>query len=178
MDIRYKTFPGKINTTLADRTVVELRRAYYSAVSYIDSLVGEILDKLVELGLENQTIISFLGDHGFQLGEHGEWKKMTNFELATRIPLMIHIPGSTDHGIITDRLVEAVDLYPTLIDAAGLPSITLCSENDPTWTTLCTEGTSLMTLVANQEAQWKTAAFSQGGVHICRVANGDLTWEN
>ncbi len=160
-DIEPSNYTGSMNTSMADNTVVNLRRAYYSSVSYIDSLVGQVMDKLDELGLANQTIITFLGDHGWQLGEHGEWCKQTNFELATRIPMMVHVPGKTDQGIMTDKLVEAVDLYPTIVEAAGLPPLPLCPMNRSTRTMLCREGNSLMPIITNQSDAWKTAVFSQ-----------------
>ena len=56
-------------------------------------------------------------------GEHGEWCKHTNFELATHAPMMVHVPGLTDQGIVTEQLTEFVDLYPTLAEAAGLPKV-------------------------------------------------------
>ncbi len=160
-DIKYSNYSGNINTSMADNTVLDLRRAYYSSVSYMDSLIGQLLDKLEELGITNRTIISFLGDHGYQLGEHGEWLKQTNFELATRIPMMIHVPGKTDTGMTTDKLVEAVDLYPTIVDAAGLPSVPLCPVHRSTETMLCREGISLMPIITNHSSSWKTAVFSQ-----------------
>ncbi len=160
-DIKYSNYSGEINTSMADNIVLDLRRAYYSLVSYVDSLVGQLLHKIDELGLAKNTIITFLGDHGWQLGEHGEWMKQTNFELATRIPMMVHVPGKTNKGIATDQLVEAVDLYPTIVDAAGLPSLPLCPVERSNETMLCTEGTSLMPLMNNQSAHWKTAVFSQ-----------------
>ena len=61
-----------------------------------------------------------------QLGEHGAWCKQTNFELATQAPMMVHIPGKTDDGITTEKLVEMVDLFPTIVEAAGFPPIPLC----------------------------------------------------
>ena len=79
--------------------------------------------------MAENTIISFWGDHGWQLGEHGEWCKHTNFELATHAPMMIHIPGKTNEGIVTEKLTEFVDLFPTLVDAAGLKPMTKCPEN-------------------------------------------------
>ena len=160
-DMRYSNCSGNINSTMADIVVLNLRRAYYSAISYIDSLVGKVVDKIGKLGLAQNTIISFLGDHGWQLGEHGEWCKQTNFELATHAPMMIHIPGKTDEGLVTERLTEMVDLYPTIVEAAGLPPIPLCPEANSTKIKLCREGTSLMPLIENPHGPWKTAAFSQ-----------------
>ena len=79
--------------------------------------------------MADSTIVSLLGDHGWQLGEHGEWCKHTNFELATHTPMMVHIPGQTDQGVTTEKLTEMVDLFPTLVDAAGLPALPVCPEN-------------------------------------------------
>jgi len=106
--------------------VLALRRAYYASVSYVDSLVGQVLDQLSALDLAADTIVMFIGDHGWQLGEHGEWCKHTNFELATRAPMMLSIPGLTDRGLISDALVEFVDVFPTIIEAVGLPIPKIC----------------------------------------------------
>lgn len=151
---------GAINTTLPDQVTLDLRRAYYSAVTWTDQLLGEVISELDRLGLSNSTIISFIGDHGFQLGEHGEWTKNTNFEIATRAPMMIGIPGVTDAGIQSDQLTEFVDLFPTLVEAAGLGSIPLCPD-DSTHTALCREGNSLLPLIQDQSTVIKRAAFSQ-----------------
>ena len=84
-DIANKYGYGGINgTQYPDQVTKKLRRAYYSAISYTDSLVGKVIDTLEHLGLASNTIISFWGDHGWQLGEHREWCKQTNFELATQ----------------------------------------------------------------------------------------------
>ena len=84
---------GDFNTTLPDAQTLEIRRAYYACVSYVDGLIGEVLHTLEDLGLANNTVVVFTSDHGFHLGEHAEWGKETNFELATRNPTMIRIPG-------------------------------------------------------------------------------------
>jgi len=159
-DIKRLNATGGINTTLPDKTVLELRRAYCSALSWTDSLVGRVIAQLDNLGLSNNTIISFWGDHGWQLGEHGEWCKQTNFELATHAPMMIHIPKLTDSGVETNTLTEFVDLYPTLVEAAGLPSLELCPVNS-TDVPVCREGTSLMPLITDPSTPVKRAAFSQ-----------------
>ena len=152
---------GAINTTFPDSNVVALRRAYYSAVSFIDSLIGEVIKELDDLGLGDNTIISFLGDHGWQLGEHGEWCKQTNFELSTHAPLMIHIPGMTDEGIVADEITEFVDLFPTLVEAAGLKPLNLCPRKS-NHVRNCREGESLMPLITRLPGfRWKNVAFSQ-----------------
>ena len=160
-DIKKLNFSGAINTSLPDDVVKDLRRAYYSAVSYTDSLVGEVIAELEQLGLAQDTIISLWGDHGWQLGEHGEWCKQTNFELATHAPMMVHVPGLTDNGIVTEQLTEFVDLFPTLVEAAGLKALQLCPD-DSTKVELCREGMSLMPLIKDPKASnWKQRVFSQ-----------------
>lgn len=159
-DIYRLHLSGAINTTLPDQLTINLRRAYYSAVTWVDSLVGEVISELEHLGLANNTIVSFIGDHGYQLGEHGEWCKHTNFELATHAPMMVRIPGLTDHGIKTDKLTEFVDLYPTIVEAAGLGSLRLCPV-DSANIRECHEGASLLPLIRNPNAVIKRAAFSQ-----------------
>jgi len=74
----------------------------------------------------------FVGDHGWQLGEHGEWCKHTNFELATRAPMMLSIPGLTDDGLQSDALVEFVDIFPTVVEAAGLLVPMICPKDSHT----------------------------------------------
>ena len=160
-DTFYSNATGEINSTMDLVVVRNLRRAYYASISYVDSLVGKIVNKLDELGISDNTIISFLGDHGWQLGEHGAWCKQTNFELATHAPLMVRVPGKTDQGIVAEKLTEMVDLYPTIIEAAGLPSPPLCPEINATNVKFCREGTSLMALIDNPDAPWKMAVFSQ-----------------
>ena len=159
-DIKKLNLSGAINTTVPDKVVLNLRRAYYSALTWTDSLIGRVVDELESLGLADNTIISFWGDHGWQLGEHGEWCKHTNFELATHAPMMVHIPGMTDSGIVNEKLTEFVDLFPTLVEAAGLPQLPLCPVNS-SMIDLCREGTSLIPLIKNPSVSWKNASFSQ-----------------
>ncbi|KAK3099006.1 hypothetical protein FSP39_025192 [Pinctada imbricata] len=159
-DLKQKKVEMGINVTFPNQITLDLRRAYYSAISWTDSLVGKVMDELDNLGLSNNTIVSFWGDHGWQLGEHGEWCKQTNFELATHAPMMIHIPGMTDGGIVTEQLTEFVDLFPTLAEAAELSPLPLCPVNS-TKVGLCREGISLMPLIKNPSTPLKEAVFSQ-----------------
>jgi len=105
--------------------------------------------------------VSFWGDHGWQLGEHGEWAKHTNFEIATHAPMMVHVPGLTDKGIRTDKLTEFVDLFPTLAEAAELPPVPLCPEYGAPDVETCTEGISFLPLAIDASQTWKSGAFSQ-----------------
>ena len=82
-----------------------LRHGYYACVSYVDAQVGKVLDALKRLGLEQNTIVVIWGDHGFTLGETSRWCKATNFELDTRVPLLIRTPDLAHPGVATDSLV-------------------------------------------------------------------------
>ena len=98
----------------------QLRHGYYAAVSYTDANVGRLLDALEKEGLAKNTVVVLWGDHGWQLGDHGLWHKHTNFELATRAPLIVRMPGQKAAGKKCDAPVEFVDVYPTLVEACGL----------------------------------------------------------
>jgi len=112
---------GKLKDSIPLTTAEQrkLIHGYWAAVTYIDAQVGKIMDKLDELGLRENTIVVIWGDHGWHLGDHGLWGKATNFEQATRSPLIIAAPGMT--GGSTHAATEFVDLYPTLCELAGLP---------------------------------------------------------
>ena len=159
-DFKAANITGEFNVTLPDDLTIDLRRAYYSTVTYVDTMFGYILQVLEDLGLAGNTIVIFFGDHGFSLGEHAEWDKQTNFELSTHAPLMVRVPELTDSGISTDALVEFVDIFPTLVEAAGLPPLPLCPQNSLE-TALCREGSSFMPLMKNSSLPWKRAVFSQ-----------------
>ncbi len=98
----------------------KLRHGYYAAISFTDHNIGRLLDALDAEGLADNTIIVLWGDHGWQLGDHGLWQKHTNFELATRAPLLISVPRGQTAGQKCEAPVEFVDVYPTLADLCGL----------------------------------------------------------
>jgi arylsulfatase A-like enzyme len=127
----------------------QLIHAYFACISYIDAQIGRLLETLEETGLADNTVVMLWGDHGWHLGENGTWGKHTNLEWGTHSPLLLRVPGHPNAGVATDRLVEFVDVYPSLAEACGLPVPEHC------------EGTSLMPLVRDPSAAWKTAAFSQ-----------------
>jgi iduronate 2-sulfatase len=126
-----------------------LKHGYYACVSFIDAQIGRIFDCLDTLGLRENTIVVVTGEHGYKLGEHGSWGKMTNYEIDLRFPLIISVPGKTDTGVSTSALVEIVDIYPTVCELAGLK------------TRPDLEGISLVPLFQDSERPWKQAAFSQ-----------------
>ena len=137
-----------------------LRRSYYSCISQTDALVGRVIDAMESMGFADDTIIVFWGDHGWQLGEHNTWCKMTNYEDGTRVPFIIKVPGVTDGGMRTKSVVELIDIFPTLTELAGLPVPPLCPA-DTKQPLVCVEGTSLTPLLKDPSMQLKKAAFSQ-----------------
>ncbi len=94
---------------------------YYACVSYVDAQIGLVLDELKRLNLEGDTIVILWGDHGWNLGDHKLWCKHSTFETALKTPLIIKVPGKTN-GAISNDIVEYVDVYPSLIELAGLKS--------------------------------------------------------
>jgi iduronate 2-sulfatase len=134
----------------------ELRRAYAACTSFVDAQVGRVLAELDALGLRENTIVIFWGDHGWHLGEFGIWGKATDHEVATRAPLLVSAPGRKARGLGSSALVEFVDVYPTLCELAGLP------------VPGGLEGTSLVPLLDEPARPWKTAAFSQFPVPALR----------
>jgi arylsulfatase A-like enzyme len=134
---------------LDDQQAREAIRGYRAATSFLDAQVGRVLDELDRLALRDKTIVVFLGDHGWQLGEHAHWCKHTNFDIALRAPLIISAPGANAAGRKTAAIVEFVDLYSTLAELCGLPQPT------------AVDGLSFAPLFHAPREAWKRAAFSQ-----------------
>lgn len=127
----------------------EVIRAYYASVSFMDAQVGKLLDAVDELGLAGNTIIVFWSDHGYNLTEHGQWKKQSLFEEVARVPLFIAAPNAKGNGKVSKRVVELVDLYPTLAR--------LCGMEPPHYLA----GADLTPLLNNAKAKWGRAAYTQ-----------------
>lgn len=127
----------------------ELRWGYYAAISYIDRQIGILVDELKRLDLYKNTAIVVWADHGYHLGEHQLWCKTTNFELDTRVPLIVYVPGQERPGSSSDAIVELVDIYPTLAD--------ICSLGIPQGLA----GRSLKPLIEDPGAPWDRVAISQ-----------------
>jgi len=126
-----------------------LLHGYYACVSYVDAQIGLMLDALEDEGMRENTIVVVWGDHGWHLGEMGIWGKATNYEIATRVPLIVWTPEMKHRGKETEALVELVDLYPTLCDLAGLSK------------PIHLAGKSLLPLFDNPDVKWKQYAVSQ-----------------
>ncbi|MEL7499490.1 MAG: sulfatase [Planctomycetota bacterium] len=136
---------GPIQPELARK----LKHAYLACVSYVDAQIGKTISALEKAGVRDNTIIIVWSDHGWHLGDMGVWGKATNYEIATRVPMMIWTPDMKTHGQQTDALVELVDIYPTLCELAEVPSPSHL------------EGYSFAALLNQPDQAWKTAAFSQ-----------------
>lgn len=145
-DLEHTKHPSVASLTEGEARL--LKHGYYASVSFVDACLGKLLRGLANLGLEKNTIVVVWGDHGWKLGEHGSWCKQTNYDIDVRVPLLVHVPGQASSGVCP-AIVELVDLYPTLCDAAG---ITIPANM---------EGTSFLPLLSNPNLKWKSAAFSQ-----------------
>ncbi len=106
---------GPLNTEMAK----ELIQGYYACVSFVDAQIGKLLHELEKEGLAENTIVVLWGDHGWNLGEHQLWCKHCTFETSLRSPLLIKVPGKTKGRHVTD-ITEFVDIYPSLVELAGL----------------------------------------------------------
>jgi uncharacterized sulfatase len=125
---------------------------YYAAISTLDGEVGAVLDALDKLGLRENTLVLLTSDHGRMLGEHaGIYDKRCLFEQSVHVPFIVAAPGF--EGKTSERLVEMVDIYPTLVEWCGLPM----PEG--------LEGLSLPPLLRDPERPWRQAAFSHSPVH-------------
>lgn len=99
----------------------KLIHGYYAATSYMDAQLGKVLGALESSGLAENTIVVLWGDHGWHLGDHGMWCKHSNYEQAARIPLIVRVPGKPQ--AVVWGMVESVDVYPTLVELAGLERV-------------------------------------------------------
>lgn len=124
-------------------------RAYLATVSYMDAQAGRVVEAVSRLGLAENTIIIFMSDHGWHLGEHGLWHKRSLFEESARVPFIVHVPSAKGNGARSKSLIESLDLFPTLCDLTGVPAPTNL------------EGQSLRTLLNDPTATLHDAAFTE-----------------
>ncbi|WP_437204808.1 sulfatase [Planctomicrobium sp. SH664] len=124
-------------------------QAYSASISFMDAQVGRVLKSLDELGLRDKTIVVFASDHGYHMGEHGLWQKMSLFENAAHVPLIISAPGMKGNGHVATTMAELVDLYPTLAQLCGLTA--------PDYI----DGVSLVPVLENPQVQIKEIAYTQ-----------------
>lgn len=189
MDIRLREDVQKLNLSFPFGPIpkdfqLRIRQHYYAAVSYLDSQVGRLLSALDLLGFSSNTTVVFTSDHGWSLGEHGEWAKYSNFDVVTRVPLMFYVPEVTmatkpiktfpfidvfgptpsfTNGQQTENMVELVDVFPTLAHLSGLKVPKACPDISFK-VELCREGTNRANLLFHREKKQKSdesIAFSQ-----------------
>ena len=132
-------------------------QAYLASINFADDMLGTVLDTLDESAHSQNTVIVLWGDHGWHLGEKRHWRKFALWEEATRVPLMISAPGGTPglpegtrSGAKSGRPVSLLDLYPTLVELAGLP------EQEGL------DGRSLVPLLRNLDMNWQPAVMTHG----------------
>lgn len=137
------------NYGLSDEQCRQCLQAYCASITFMDAQVGRLLDALDELQLTDNTIVVLWGDHGYLLGQHGQWMKQSLFEESAQVPLLIAAPGAKGNGQGCRRIVESVDIYPTLCDLAGIAA----PEN--------LAGASLRPLLDDPAAKWDRPAYTQ-----------------
>lgn len=105
---------------LTEENQRKVLRAYYASIRHMDEQVGRVLGELERLGLAEKTIVVFLSDHGYHLGEHTLWQKLSLMEEGIRVPLIVADPSKSSAGGKCGRVIELIDLFPTLAGLAGL----------------------------------------------------------
>jgi arylsulfatase A-like enzyme len=138
--------PGQLEMTELQKK--QATQAYYATISFMDAQVGRLLNALQESGLAEETIVIFMSDHGFHLGQHDLWQKQDLFEGSVRAPLIISVPGSRVTGVQSKALVEYLDLYPTLTE--------LLEIEKPDWL----QGRSLLPVLNGNSSQVRQDSLS------------------
>lgn len=148
MPARNGAVPGYALTATPEQRRAAIR-AYLAAVSFMDAQAGRVLDAVKRMGLQENTIVIFTGDHGWHLGEHSLWHKRSLFEESARVPFLVHASGMKGNGQRSASLVEMLDVYPTLCDLCGVPAPATL------------QGRSLRPLLDDPKATLHEAAFTQ-----------------
>ena len=149
-----------------------LRRAYYASVSFFDSNFGQLMETVDQLGLTDKIVVLFHADHGYQLGERNIWCKETCFNLATHVPLIVRSPFTSPGAgpTATEAMVELVDMYPTLVDLAGVPPLDPTKRSEP-----ALEGRSILLLLQEVQGQAKAQAQPRHSGAVAATFNISLS---
>ena len=134
---------------LTHKNAQHLMHGYYACVSYVDAQIGRILAALNKHGHTDNTIVVLWSDHGWKLGEHNGWGKMSNYEIDTRVPLLIATPDSRSAGKQISSPVELLDLFPTLCELAQIETPTFI------------DGKSRVDMLNNPDEKYQSVAYSQ-----------------
>ncbi|WP_282117304.1 sulfatase [Cellulophaga baltica] len=143
--IGHPTSPNRISKD----TILSLKHGYYASVSYVDALLGDLIAHMKTIGIYENTIIIVFGDHGWKLGEHNSWGKMTNYNIDLKVPMIIRYPNQQVKGTKSYAITELIDMFPSLCELSGIPV--------PEYM----QGTSFVPLLDKPDLPWKKAAFSQ-----------------
>ena len=149
---------------MTDELRRQCRQAYYASISFMDTQVGVVVDSLERQGLADNTVIVFTSDHGYHMGEHGLWQKMSLFEESARVPMLIVAPGMSK-GTISETPVSQIDLFPTLAE--------LCDVRIPD----NLQGQSLVPMLKDPSHAgrgWALTQVTRGGRRV-NVKNGNET---
>jgi arylsulfatase A-like enzyme len=161
-------------------------RAYLASVSFADMLIGKLLDVLEQQGLAENTIVVLLSDHGYHLGTKGITGKNTLWHESTRVPFIFAGPGVTEQGKLNDAPVELLDLFPTLVDLAGLPPkqnldgqslVPLLKDGNAQRTrpAICTHGPGNHVVVTDQ---WRFIQYADGSRELYNRKEDQYEWYN
>ena len=164
---------------LNDDTTRKLIHGYHAAVSYMDAQVGKVMQTLEELNLRKNTMIVFMSDHGYKIGEYGAWCKHSNVEIDVRVPLIISRETNykkRNAGKVSNALVENVDIFATLTDICGLPNpksdgksiVPVLDKPKKKWdkvaTSLFARGTKIMGVTAT-DGKWRYTEWRDSKTH-------------
>jgi len=141
--------PVAKQTPVTPEQAAEMRHGYFANIGYMDAQIGKVLEALEKSAAASNTIILFVADHGYHIGEHSLWGKTSDFEFDAHVPLMISAPGASQRGKKTAALAELVDVFPTLVELCGLPQ------------PKALDGKSLAPILADSSQSVKAAAFTQ-----------------
>jgi iduronate 2-sulfatase len=147
---KWAYFTRPANWGMTEKQRLEAMRAYFATILFLDAQVGKLMAALRRMRIEDRTTIVFWSDHGYGVGEHGQWMKQAIFEYSARSPLLIAGAGVKSRGRPSKRSVELLDLYPTLADLCRLRDVPRQLH-----------GTSLRPLLDNPDARWDRPAITQ-----------------